>query len=58
MLSMKLSPKDQTYWNKRGRMDLVVLMDDETSEQDGMDSTKPIWQLNNIMEYVSQLRHW
>lgn len=53
MLSKKLSPNDQIQWNKRGQMDLIVLIDEDTSEQDKMDSMKPIWVLRDILTNVS-----
>lgn len=54
MLSKQLSPNDQILWNKRGNVDLVVLIDEETSEQDKMNSMKPIWVLRNILITVSK----
>lgn len=53
-LSKKLSPKDLEYWGKRGEMDSIVLIDDETNEQDSMDSMKPIWLLRDILIHWDQ----
>lgn len=53
MLSKKLSQTDQSYWNKRGEMDSIILIDDETSEQETLDSMKPIWLLRDILINVS-----
>lgn len=52
-LSKKLDEKDLVYWRKRGEMDSIILMDEETSPQDQMDSMKPIWLLRDILMNVS-----
>lgn len=48
-------PNDMGYWQKRGDMDSIVLIDDETSAQDPIDSKKPIWLLRDILKGVSKM---
>lgn len=48
-----LSHNDEMLWNRRGDMDSIILIDEETSDQDKMNSTKPIWLLRDILMNVS-----
>lgn len=53
MLSEKIDPNKQHLWQARGTMDLIVLIDEDSTESQASD--KPVWILRNILLKVSQL---
>lgn len=53
MLSEKIASNKQHLWQARGTMDLIVLIDEDSTESQALD--KPVWVLRNILLKVSQL---
>lgn len=53
ILSKELSSHDRILWDKRGEMDTIILIDEDTNALDKMNSLKPIWVLRGILTNVS-----
>ncbi|XP_055300839.1 ubiquitin carboxyl-terminal hydrolase 8 [Sitodiplosis mosellana] len=51
LLSREIAPNRQSLWNARDKMDLVVLIDEDTSDSKSTstNTSKPIWTLRNIL---------
>lgn len=54
VISGKIPKSAQTLWMKRDQMDLIVLIDEDTSESQTADSQKPIWIMREILLQVSK----
>lgn len=51
LLSGKIAPNFQNLWNIRGKMELVLLIDEDTGESQKQSTNvpKPIWTLRAIL---------
>lgn len=49
MLSRELADASKILWEKRNAMNLVVLIDEDTSENQPIDSSKTIWILRDAL---------
>lgn len=49
MLTNKIPHDSLELWGKRDRMDSIILVDEETSELQPPDKSKPIWIMRNIL---------
>lgn len=54
MMSNKIPQSAQHLWMERDKMDLIVLIDEDTSETQPLDSQKPIWVMRDILLLVSK----
>lgn len=52
MLSRELADASKILWEKRNAMNLVVLIDEDTSEIQPIDSSKTIWILRDALTLV------
>lgn len=53
-LGSKIPSNSQNMWEKRDAMDLIVLIDEDTSESQPGNTSKPIWILRKILLNVRE----
>lgn len=51
VVSREIATESISIWNRRGNMEFVVLIDEDTNEKH-TDKTKPIWILRHSLEFV------